>query len=371
MPQATPASSRQPTVHTPRAGTAARRRPAHPTLDHRIKARTMNISSRISAVLPAALGALLLAGSAVAQTFPARPITLMVPYTAGGQSDVIARLVNTALAKQLGQPVIIENLAGAGGAIAAQKVLNAPADGYYLFQGSPNELILTPLANAAVKFKSEEFRAVQMLALAPIAISARKDLPASNADELVALAARSAAEGKPLNYASVGNGTFYHLLGEQLARRANTTMQHVPYKGGANVLQDLLGGQIDIFLTPYGAPHVAMDKQGKIKFVATLSPTRDALLPNVPSVDESKALKGFNYDIWTGYFVRKDTPEAVVQALHKALIETLNDPAVRTALEAQGQMLPKPQTLPEAAKAYADGATMYRNIAKSINLQPQ
>jgi len=330
-----------------------------------------NALAPLSAALSIALGSLILSGAALAQSFPSKPIMLMVPYPAGGQSDVIARLVNTALAKQLGQPVIVDNLGGAGGAIAAQKVLSAPADGYYIFQGSPNELILTPLANAAVKFKTEDFRAVQMVALAPIAITARKDLPASNADELVALAAKSAAEGKPLNFASVGNGTFYHLLGEQLARRANTTMQHIPYKGGANVLQDLLGGQIDIFLTPYGAPHVAMDKQGKIKFIATLSPTRDALLPHVPSVDEGKALKGFNYDIWTGYFVRKDTPEPVVQALQKALAETLQDPAVRAALEAQGQVVPKAQSLAEAAKAYSDGATTYRAIAKSINLQPQ
>ena len=129
---------------------------------------------------------LTLAGAAVAQSFPSKPVTMMVPYPAGGLSDVVARMVNVSLAKHLGQPVIIENLGGAGGAIAAQKVLSAPADGYYIFQGSPNELILSPMSNAAVKFKSEDFRMLQMIANAPMAVIDRGDLPASNGDELIA-----------------------------------------------------------------------------------------------------------------------------------------------------------------------------------------
>ena len=116
------------------------------------------------------MAGLLATGTAIAQAFPSRPVTLMVPYPAGGLSDVIARKVNAAMAKELGQPVVIENLGGAGGAIAAQKVLNAPADGHYLFMGSPNELILAPLAMASVKYKPEDVRMVQRLALAPIAI---------------------------------------------------------------------------------------------------------------------------------------------------------------------------------------------------------
>ena len=120
-----------------------------------------------------------------AQAFPTKPVKLLVPYPAGGLSDVIARLVNTSLAKHLGQPVIVENLGGVSGAIAAQKVLNAPADGYSIFQGSPNELILSPLANAAVKFKSEDFRLVQMIGVAQMAIYARPNLPVNNVDELL------------------------------------------------------------------------------------------------------------------------------------------------------------------------------------------
>ena len=125
------------------------------------------------------------AGAASAQSFPNKPVTLMVPYPAGGLSDVIARTVNTSLAKHLGQPVIVENLGGASGGIAAQKVLSSPADGYMIFQGSPNELVLAPLSNAAIKYKSEDFRLVQMITINPMAVFARKDLPANNGDELI------------------------------------------------------------------------------------------------------------------------------------------------------------------------------------------
>ena len=125
------------------------------------------------------------AGAAQAQAFPAKPVSLVVPYPAGGLSDVIARSVNTTLGKHLGQPVMVENLGGASGAIAAQKVLNSPGDGYQVFQGSPNELILAPLAIASIKFKSEDFRLVQAVGAAQIAFLARKDIPANTVDELL------------------------------------------------------------------------------------------------------------------------------------------------------------------------------------------
>ncbi|MDD0815463.1 tripartite tricarboxylate transporter substrate binding protein [Curvibacter sp. HBC28] len=311
------------------------------------------------------------AGGVLAQTYPSKPVTLMVPYPAGGLSDVIARTVNTALAKHLGQPVVVENLGGVSGALAAQKVLNAPADGYQIFQGSPNELILSPLANSAVKFKSEDFRLVQLVAVAPMAVLARGDLPVSNGDELVAYASQAAREQKPLTYASVGPGSFYHLMGEHLSKLVGVPMTHVPYKGAAPALQDLMGSQVDIFITPFGKPQLEMAQQGRLKFVATLSPERLDHLKNVPTLNESKALKGFVFNIWTGYFVKKDTPEPVVQALHKALSETLGDAAMRASLEAQSQFVSKPLSLAEAARYYSEGSAQFRAIAKSIQLQPQ
>ena len=309
--------------------------------------------------------------SAHAQAFPAKPVTLMVPYPVGGLSDVIARKVNVPLAKALGQPVIVDNLGGASGSIAAQKVLNAPSDGYMLFQGSPNELIFAPLAISSVKYKSEDFRQIHRIALAPMAIIARADLPANTADELAAYAIKAAKDGKSMTYASVGIGSFYHLLGEQMSKVIGAPMLHVPYKGGADVFKDMLGGQVDIFITPYGAPQVELARAGKIKFIAATSSGRGPLMPQLASTAESKALKSFTAEIGTGYFVKRDTPEPIVQALHKALQAVLGDQEYITSAAALGQVTSPLQSLDVANKAFVDETTQYRAIAKSINLQPQ
>lgn len=315
--------------------------------------------------------ALLTAGAACAQSFPTRTVSLVVPYPAGGVSDVIARSLNTVLAKQLGQPVIVENIAGASGGIAAQKVLNAPGDGHLIFQGGPNELILAPLANTAIKYRSEDFRLVQMISVSPLAMFARKGLPVSNGDELAAYARKVAAEGKPLTFASVGAGSLYHVLGEQLSRIVGAPMTHVPYKGIAPAQQDLMAGMVDIFISPYGKSQVQLVEEGRMKVVVTLSAERQDMLKNYPSVNESTALKDFVFSTWSGYFVRKDTPEPVVLALHKALGEVANDAGVRASLEAQAMTVPRPQPLSALERLYADGIARYRGIAQGINLQAQ
>ena len=319
----------------------------------------------------ATLAGLALSGAALAQSFPSKPVTLMVPYPAGGVSDLIARTLHTALSKQLGQPVLVENLGGASGGVAAQKVLASPADGHIIFQGSPNELVMGPLANAALKYKPEDFRLVQMITINPLALFARKDLPASNGEELLAHARKAAAAGKPLTYASVGPGSMYHLLGEHMSKITNIPMTHVPYKGLAPAFQDMMGGQVDVLMTPYGKGQVALVDEGKLKAVAVLSADRQELLKKAPTLSETPALKGFVFDTWSGYFVRKDTPEPVVQALHKALSEVANDPAIRSALEAHAMTVPRPQSLAAMAKVYADNTERYRAIARAINLQPQ
>ena len=309
--------------------------------------------------------------SAHAQPFPAKPVTLMVPYPAGGLSDVIARRVNAPLGKALGQPVLVDNLGGASGSIAAQKTLAAPSDGYMLFQGSPNELIFAPLAISSAKYKPEDFRQIHRVGLAPMAIIARADFPANNADELVAYAIKAAKEGKSMTYGSVGTGSFYHLLGEQMSKVIGAPMLHVPYKGAADVFKDMMGGQVDIFMTPYGAPQVELAKSGKLKFIAALSPGRGPLLPQLASTTESKLLKTFTAEIGTGYFVKRDTPEPTVQALHKAIQTVMLDPEFKASIVALGQEMSPLQSLDAANKAFMDETTQYRAIAKSINLQPQ
>jgi len=311
------------------------------------------------------------AGPALAQTFPAKPVTLLVPYPAGGLSDNIARRVNVPLGAALGQPAIVDNLGGASGSIAAQKVLNAPSDGYLLFQGSPNELILAPLAISAIKYKPEVFRQIHRVALAPMAILARASFPAKNADELAAHAVKAAKDGKPMTYASVGVGSFYHLLGAKMSKQLGVEMTHVPYKGAADAQRDLFTDLVDIFITPYGLAQVELIKQGKLKAIAVLTPERQRLLPEVPSTTESKVLKTFTAEIGTGYFVKRDTPESVVRTLHTALQKTLGDTQLRAGLYAMGQEASPLQTLAEADKAYKAEIATYQGIAKSIGLNPQ
>lgn len=319
----------------------------------------------------AVCAAVLAAGQALAaDPYPAKAVTIMVPYPPGGLSDVIARMVAEPLSRELGQPVVVENVGGASGAVAAQKVLSAPADGYYLFQGSPNELILAPWANPAIKFKAEDFRMVQMIGTAPLVIVARKDLPAQTPDELVQLA-RASAKTRPLTFGSVGPGSLYHVLGEHLARTIGASMTHVPYKGGAPLMQDLGGGQVDFAMFPLSQQQTGLAETGRIKLLGTLSPKRLETLPAVPSVTEGQLMRKFNFSIWTGYLVKQGTPEPAVQRLQAALAKVMQDPRLRGQMQVQNVFSARPQALKEAAGTYEFETAMYRSIAGAIRLDPQ
>ena len=316
-----------------------------------------------------ALGAALLGQGAQAADYPDRPVMMMVPYPAGGASDSIARVVASPVSKQLGQPVLVENLGGVSGALGAQKVLGAKADGYYLFQGSPNELILSPIANPAVKLKSEDFRLVQMIGMAPLVIVARADLPANNADELVTLA-RSRSATQPLTFGSVGVGSLYHVLGEHMARTIGANMMHVPYKGGAPLMQDIGGGQVDLAILPLSQQQVALAEQGRIKLLASLDPQRSQLpaLKSVPSVNEGQLLKGFNFTTWTGYFVKRDTPQDVVSRLNAALNTAMQDPAVKDSLAHQNIEVSAPMSAEQADAMYRAETERFREISSHVKL---
>jgi tripartite-type tricarboxylate transporter receptor subunit TctC len=319
----------------------------------------------------AALTALLaLACSAVgAQGFPSKMVNLMVPYPAGGPSDAIARIMATPMAKELGQQVIVENLGGVSGALAAQKVLAAPADGYYFFQGSPNEVILAPLANAAVKVRAEDFRLVHPVADAVMVFVTRADLGVKSVDELIALARKSA--DKPLTYGSVGIGSLYHFILEDVQQATGIKLQHVPYKGNAPLMQDLGGSQVDFAVLVYSAAMGALAEQGKLKVIGQLGAQRSELLKDLPTAGEGQSLKNFSYKIWTGFMVPKNTPEDAVQRLHGAIGKALQDPGVRKQLAAQTQLASAPMTLAEAGRFFDAETARYRALAKKINLQPQ
>ncbi|MEY2594176.1 MAG: hypothetical protein RI972_1865 [Pseudomonadota bacterium] len=326
---------------------------------------------RIFALTAAA--ALLCAGG-LAQAQSNKPMNLMVPYPAGGLSDAIARIVERPLGRALNQMVIVENLGGVGGALGAQKVLGAPADGQFLYQGSPNELILAPLALQAVKYKAEDFRFVQMIGTWPLAVLARPGLNVTTVDELVELAKKSSAAGKPLTYGSVGVGSLYHVLGAHFAQKIGAEMVHIPYKGMAPLLQDMGGNAVDVSLLVVGEQTIGLADAGRLKVLATLAPSGKVEAPflaKYPSINDSKSIKEFAFNTWTGYFVRKDTPEAVVQQLNKALTSVMGDGEAKAGLTKIGGSIPTMLSLAEADKEYAAQTARFRAIARSIKLEAQ
>lgn len=325
-------------------------------------------------VLTLAAGLTLLGASTMSLAQSSKPVNLMVPYPAGGLSDAIARIVERPLNKTLGSMVIVENLGGVGGALGAQKVLGSPADGSWIYQGSPNELILAPMALQAVKYKPEDFRFVQMIGTSPMAVLARPGLQVNTIDDLVALAKKATADGKPLTYGSVGIGSFYHVVGAHFANLIGAEMVHIPYKGMAPLLQDMGGNSVDVSFLVVGEQTIGLADSGRLKVLATLAPkgkVEAPFLAKYPSINDSRAIKDFSFNIWTGYFVRKDTPESVVQSLNKALTTAMGDGEAKAALTKLGVAIPPMMTLADASKEYEAQTARFRAIAKSIKLEAQ
>ena len=318
-------------------------------------------------------GGLLVAASALcpawAQTYPAKTISLIVPYPAGGPSDFFARKLQPDAAAKLGQTMIIENIGGAGGAIGLSKLVNAPAEGYTLSLGSPMELVLAPMAIQGVKYKSEDFKLVAQFATTNTILAVRNSLNVKTVDELLALARKST--DKPLSYGSVGPGSLYHLIGEKFSQITKVQMLHIPYKGIAPLLSDLMGGQIDMAFLPMAGSIPATIMDGKIQGLAVTSKTPHALFKQFPAMAAMKGMEAMDFDIWAGVQVHKNTPDAVVNTLNKAFYAAAEVPENRKALEGSGNVVLPSRTPAELARVYQSEIERYRAIAKSINLQPQ
>ncbi len=319
------------------------------------------------------LGSLLMAasafGPAMAQNYPNKPISLIVPYPAGGPSDFFARKVQPEASAKLGKTVVVENLGGAGGSIGLTKVVNAPADGYTLSLGSPMELVLAPMAIQGVKYKSEDFKLVSQFTTTVTILAVRNSLNVKTVDELMASARKNA--NKPLSYGSVGPGSLYHLIGEKFSQLTQTEMLHVPYKGIAPLLNDLMGGQIDMAFLPMAGsiPQTILD--GKIQGLAVTAKTPHALFKQFPPMAAMKGLEAMEFDIWAGVQVHRNTPDHVVNALNKAFYAAADLPENRKAFESNGSMVLPSRTPTELARIYQGEIERYRAIAKSINLQAQ
>lgn len=308
---------------------------------------------------------LLLAATAV----QAQNATLVVPYPAGGPSDFAARTVLPDLQKALGQTFIVDNVGGVSGALGIQKALAAAADGNTMVLASPMELVLAPLTVQAVKHKAEDLRPAAVMVSTTLVLAARRELPVNTLDELLALQKKPGAQ--PLTYGSAGIGSLYHLVGEVFAQQTGATMTHVPYKGTAPMVTDLVGGQIDVAFLPMAGTVPQMIKEGKVKALGVTAKQPHPLFPQVPALAAHKALDKFEFDLWAGLFVSRKVPDAAVDRLNAAVMQALQNPEVRKAYESTGNVVMKPMSGAALAAFYNAEIARYTAIAKAANVQPQ
>ena len=325
-----------------------------------------NLPARVASICLAACAAIPLAHAA---DYPAkRPLSLVVPYPAGGASDVSARQFGAHISRSLGQQVIVENVGGGAGMLGARRVLTAAADGYTFLHGSANEVILSPFLNAAANYKPEDFRLAQPITEATIVLLVRPDLPVTTVDDFIAYAKRPGA--KPLTFGSVGVGSLYHIMTEYLGQRVGAEFLHVPYRGAAPALQDLIGRQVDFAVLPYQQAMEGMAAQQQLKILTSFSDRLPAPLARLPLISQSKAIPDFVYTIAGGYFVRRDTPEHELATLRKAVGYALEQPDLRERMEAEGRLLLQPMDQPDADAYAAAQVAKYREMIQALGLKP-
>lgn len=309
------------------------------------------------------------AAPANAENFPSRPISIKVAYSAGGGADVATRQLAVPLQRSIGQAVVVENLPGAGGSVATMAYLKGPADGYTLLGLTGNDAILNPLALSSAKYRPEDLRLVHPLIFSDFVLVTAMDRPPKGIDELVAMAKRPGA--KEFSFGNWGVGTTPHLAAADLRVQTGIASLDVPYKGGAPIVQDLLGRQLDFAFLPLAGSTLDMIRSGKLKAVAMATRERNASLPDVPAAGESKLLKNFDYKVWPGIFVRKETPEPVVAMLHQQISRIVNGDAYQKWSRDTGNQPMVPMTLAEASAFYQAERQRNARIVASIKLKPQ
>ena len=314
----------------------------------------------------AALTALLLGSAAYGQTWPTKPIRLIAPYAAGGPIDISARLIAPKLQEALGQPVIVENRPGAGGNIGADFVAKSAPDGYTLVIGAIATHAINPWLFHNLPYDPvRDFRHVALIVQVPNVLVVNNELPARSVGELIALA--KAQPGK-LDFASGSTGSTGHLAGEMFKLMTGTYMVHIPYKGAAPAVADLMAGRVHLIFDNLASalPNV---KAGKVRALAVTTRQRSAFLPELPTLDES-GLRGFDMTTWWGVMAPGKTPQAVVERLNAEVFRALESPDVRQRLRAMGSEVPAVRT-PEAFTAFvASELKTYGDLVKRSGAKP-
>ena len=319
-----------------------------------------------AARLLAAIAATALSAAALAQApaYPTRPLTLVVPYPAGGGNDVIARLVAAKMSQNLGQPIVIENRAGAGSTIGTRDVARAAPNGYTILIATSSLAINPSLYPDADYDPKKDFAPVGLIATSANLILVRPSLPAHSLAELIALA--KAAPGK-LNFASTGTGTSTHLAALLFAGMAGVTLTAIPYKGVAPAVTDLLGEHVDLMFCPT-ASVTGLVHDGKLRALAVTTAQPIAALPGVPTVGEF--VKGYEASAWTGIGAPKGTPAAAIETLNKQINAGLADATIKQRFADIAADLPPPMTPVAFGKMMTDDAAKWSKVIKFAGIKP-
>jgi tripartite-type tricarboxylate transporter receptor subunit TctC len=304
-----------------------------------------------------------MAGASAQPAWPSKPLRFVVPYPAGGNSDLLARLVSQRLGEALGQSVIVDNKGGAGGAIGTAEAARAEPDGYTLLLGDIATHAINPAIMAKMIYKPESLTPVVRLSSVSLLLVVYPKFEAKTVGDLIKLAK---AQPGTLNFASSGAGSAQHLAFEYFKSKAGIDMVHVPYKGSAPAMNDLLGGQIPAMIDGTAVPHV---KDGLLRALAVTGPKRSPVLPDVPTMQEA-GVPGYEYVSWHGMFVPAGTPAPIIERLNTEVNKVLKDPVVRERMAALNIDLVG-GTPDEFAAFIRAEAGKVRDIAKASGIQPK
>ncbi|MGZ5138177.1 MAG: tripartite tricarboxylate transporter substrate binding protein [Burkholderiales bacterium] len=299
-----------------------------------------------------------------AYAFPERPVRVVVPFPPGGGADVTIRIMSDALRAQLGQPIVVENRAGASTIIGTDLVAKARPDGYTLLMVT-STFAINPSLHATLPYDPlKDLAPITLVALTPYIVVVHPSLPVRSIKDLIALAKSKPGE---LNYASVGNGSSTHLATEMFASRAGVKMVHVPYKGSAPAVTDLIGGHVTTYFgsMPGSLPQA---RAGKLRALAVTGPSRAPAAPEVPTVAES-GLPGYEFTAWYGLFAPSGTPPGIIGQLHNAITKVLDRGDVRERFAAEGNQ-PSGETPQQFAATVKADIVKYARIVKDAQIKP-
>jgi tripartite-type tricarboxylate transporter receptor subunit TctC len=314
----------------------------------------------------AALAVLSIALPASAQTFPSKPVHLIVAYAPGGTGDVVARVIAEKLSAALGQSVVVENRAGASGAIGATSVVNAAPDGHTLLVGQTGEIVVNQYWMKGLTYDPKSLMPVALATVVPLALTVPGKTPyASMADMFKAMQ----TSGKQFSFASAGTGTPGHFAGEYLSAKMPGKLVHVPYKGAGPALNDIIGGHVDMYF-PGFPPVMPMMKAGTVKVLAVSSAQRSEAAPDIPTVAEATGFADFDFTLWQGFFAPRGTPADVIAKLNGEINKILRDPEVRQKLVDAGANV-MPQSTEQFAAFVQAESQKYERIIRETGVRPE